>query len=344
MTDGPKVSYVLAVRDGEGEIDRCAGSVLGQSLQDIELVVVDDHSRDGTWEAVTRLAAGDERVRGVRNHGRPGLTSSLNVGVDFARGEYVARIDVDDFAHRDKTARQAALLDSRPGAPMCSSAYRVVDHEDRELYCHCPSASPALLRWSLCFRNNIRHSTAMWRRSLDVRYDPSFDCSQDYELWCRIARLGDILVVPETLATVRSRPDSITSTRREEQEVMADRAAAGQYEFYTGTPVGPRQARNLRMVYHLKSPEQFELLHGTPPQEFEEAVERYLRLAESFARRESPDPEIFLAEVGKDVEPLLKDRRTAGRTSKAISKIAGLMGASSTAARVKRAFAAAKIL
>jgi glycosyltransferase involved in cell wall biosynthesis len=338
MSERPKVSYVCSVKDGAKDIERCAASVLGQSVREIELILVDDHSKDTTWELIQHLSGGDNRVRGVRNQGMEGLTYSLNMGIDFARGEFVARIDVDDFAHRNRTERQLAVLESHPDAVMCASCFRQVDERDWELYCHCPSCDTKLLKWSLCFRNNIRHSTAMWRRSLDVRYEPAFPHAQDYDLWCRISRMGDIAVLPEIVSTIRSRASSITSTKHEQQERMADRVAAEQYERYTGARMRADEARHLRMIHHMKSPEQFKVFENMTAYEFSSAVERYCRLAEAFRKKESPDEEAFVRELGHDIRSLMGVPSRRRDAAKSVRQVARLFGVSSLAERMDREF------
>jgi glycosyltransferase involved in cell wall biosynthesis len=338
MSEKPKVSYICSVRDGAKELRRCAMSVLGQSVSELELILVDDHSEDETWATIQSLAAADPRVRGVKNQGMKGLTYSLNMGLDFARGEFVARIDADDFAHRERTRIQLEAMLEHPEAAMCSSCFRLADPEDWEMYCHCPSFDPKILKWSLCFRNNIRHSTVMWRRSLDFRYEPSFTYAQDYELWCRISRVGDIRVAPEVIATLTSHPTSITNTKLEEQEGMADRVAADQYEFYTGARITPHQGRHLRMVHYLKSPEQFKVFDNITPYDFEEAVERYCRLAEAFFNRESPDEESIMAEIGRDMESLMCNPKREKEATRAVRKVARLFGRSSLVHRIDKRF------
>jgi len=343
MQSPPKVSFICSVKDGFKDIRRCAMSVLRQTLEDIELILVDDHSSDSTWEEIRSLASTDGRVRAVKNQGKEGLTYSLNIGLDFARGEYVARIDADDFAHGNRAVKQAALLDSNPKAAMASSCNRVIDEEDWELYCHCPSCSPSLLRWSLCFRNNIRHSSVMWRRSIDVRYEPAFPYAQDYELWCRISRIGDIVVVPEVLTTVRNSPSSITSTKHEEQEIMADRVSAEQYEHYTGARMTPVQSRHLRMIHHMKSPEQFRVFDNMTPYDFRQAVERYCRLAEAFHRKEKPDTEEFMRDLGHDISSLMSNTSRMEDAAKSIAAMSRLFGRSSISSQIEKRFVDAHI-
>lgn len=311
MEKRPRVSFVCSVRDGGRDLARCAGSVLRQSVKEVELILVDDHSKDNTWGVMESLAKEDPRVRAVRNQGQSGLTYSLNMGLDFAKGEYVARIDVDDFAHGDRAEKQMAMLDFEPRAVMAVSCYRLVDEGDWLLYSHCPPADPVMLRWSLCFRNYIRHSTAMWRRSLDVRYEPSFPYAQDYEMWCRISRMGDIVVLQESASTIRQRRGSITDTRHEDQEAAADRVAAEQWEHYTGARMRTKEARGLRMIQHMKSGEQFNSFNAMSREEFTAALLNYFTLAGAFVDRESPDPGTFRAEVDNDIRSLLgnPDRR-----------------------------------
>jgi hypothetical protein len=320
MREKPKVSFVCSIRDGEREIGRCVSSVLRQSLENIELILVDDHSQDSTWARMERAARSDQRVRAVKNHFRPGLTYSLNMGLDFASGEYVARIDADDFAHANRAETQVRLMEQNPASSMSASRYRLVDEGDFEMYCHCPASDPKMLRWSLCFRNNIRHSTAMWRRSLDVRYDPSFAYSQDYELWCRISRAGDVAVATEILATIRSRTESITSTRHNEQEEAADRVAAEQFRHYTGRTIAARQARCLRMIQHLKSPGQMRFFERMGDGDLADAASNYCAVAEAFARKEEPDRDSFLADIGIDIASAVGNQTIGHKALRAFDK------------------------
>lgn len=334
MSENPKVSFVCSVKNGSRHLERCVRSVLRQSVADLELVLVDDHSGDNTWAVMESLAKEDPRVRAARNQGQEGLTYSLNMGLDFARGEYIARIDVDDFAHGDRAEKQTAMLEANPGAVMAAGCYRLVDEGDWLLYSHCPPGDPAMLRWSLCFRNYIRHSTVMWRRSLDVRYEPAFPYAQDYELWCRMSRVGDIVVCPDIVGTIRDRRDSITNTRREEQDRAADMVTAGQWEHYTGRRIGDRDSRNLRLIQHMKSGEQFEEFNKMDNGAFTAAVLNYLTLAGAFMDKEKPDREAFRAEVGNDIKSLLGNPERMEHTNIALRAVARMHGRAGELARL----------
>jgi glycosyltransferase involved in cell wall biosynthesis len=103
----PEVSVVLPVFDGEGTIARAARSILDQTLRDIELIVVDDGSRDGTAAVVEAL--GDSRVRLIRCAHR-GLVSALNTGISLAAAPLIARMDADDFSRPPRLEKQRELI------------------------------------------------------------------------------------------------------------------------------------------------------------------------------------------------------------------------------------------
>jgi glycosyltransferase involved in cell wall biosynthesis len=92
----PKVSVIVPVFNGEGVVEECIGSLLNQSLTDIEIILVDDGSTDGTSAICNRYAAADTRVMCVR---RPngGVSVARNQGLDLARGTYLAFADADDI-------------------------------------------------------------------------------------------------------------------------------------------------------------------------------------------------------------------------------------------------------
>ncbi len=123
------MSVVLPVRDGAASIVPAVRSILAQSLDSLEVVVVDDASTDDT---VARVAAiGDPRVRVLRGGPRPGLAARLNEGLDAARGRLVARMDADDLAFPERLARQAAFLDAHPEVDLLGTRALIHDATGR---------------------------------------------------------------------------------------------------------------------------------------------------------------------------------------------------------------------
>jgi glycosyltransferase involved in cell wall biosynthesis len=101
-------------------------SILNQTYRDFELIVINDGSKDNTEAILREYEQQDCRVR-VVSRGNKGLTDSLNEGVDLARGRYVARMDADDIAYRDRFAVQMAYMAAHPECVCCGTFVRLVD-------------------------------------------------------------------------------------------------------------------------------------------------------------------------------------------------------------------------
>jgi succinoglycan biosynthesis protein ExoO len=101
----PRVSVLIPAYDVGDVLPRAVRSVLNQTLQDLEVLVIDDASTDGTYATATALAANDGRVRVLRaaRNGGPGAARSL--GLNAARGDWIAILDADDVFHPDRLAR-----------------------------------------------------------------------------------------------------------------------------------------------------------------------------------------------------------------------------------------------
>lgn len=229
----PRVTVLMAVRDGGDHLLPAVTSILEQSLRDFQFLVVEDGSGDDTWQVLQGLAARDERLLLLCNDHNIGLTASLNRGLARATGEYVARMDADDVALPERLARQVAFLDHHPAIGVLGTA---CDHLDEASGQRHPGAPPPLsaaeLRWRLLFHNPFYHASVMFRRVLadgvPVRYDETFAVTQDYELWSRLlARTGGA-VLPEVLLLHRVHDARVSFERRLEQEDNALRVAQGQ--------------------------------------------------------------------------------------------------------------------
>jgi glycosyltransferase involved in cell wall biosynthesis len=113
VSDTPQVSVLLPVRDGASTLELALGSVLASRNVALEVVCVDDGSRDATPALLARAAEGDARVRVLRTEAR-GITAALNAGLTAARAPVVARMDADDEMLPERLEAQLALLDPRP--------------------------------------------------------------------------------------------------------------------------------------------------------------------------------------------------------------------------------------
>lgn len=210
------LSVITPVYNLERYVGGCIESVLGQTLQDLELIVVDDGSTDGSAAVVARYAARDSRVRGFRGPNR-GVSHARNVAMQHARGRYFAFLDGDDewepafaatlvrllerqtefaVARGNAWNRGGGVLDGRPVLPWPDEAREIrfvdmIEHED------------AAFIMSV-FRREVFETIGGFNEALFR--------SEDYEFWLRAAASGFRFIThPEPLARYRRRPESSSS-------------------------------------------------------------------------------------------------------------------------------------
>lgn len=221
----PHVTVLVAVHNGERHLRASIQSVLAQTFEDFELLVVDDASTDGTREILDAFA--EPRMRILTNTQNLGLTRSLNRGLREARGRYVARQDADDLSDPPRLARQVALLESRPELALVASQYRRIDDSGEVESAREVPTEAIDIRWRLLFLNAFTHSSVTFRRDVVLAlggYDERYSYAQDYDLWSRIAAAHEVAALPESLVRYRRTADSMTATSgRAGDEVAAIR-------------------------------------------------------------------------------------------------------------------------
>lgn len=109
-----RVSVIVPCYNSEATIGIALGSLLGQSYRDLEILVVDDCSTDGSAEVVAAIAAADPRVRLIRQAANGGAYAARNRGLAVASGAFVATHDADDWSHPQKIEREVAALAAKP--------------------------------------------------------------------------------------------------------------------------------------------------------------------------------------------------------------------------------------
>ena len=202
-----KVSVVIPAFNAERFLAGTLRSVLDQSFTDLEVLVVDDGSSDGTAAVADSFAPAVRVLSGPRR----GVSAARNEGVRRASGTYVAFMDHDDLWEKDKVRRQVACLDAEPRAAFVFTQARV-EQDGRLLEIFPQIADPAALLANayenLVHWNYVPMSSVMARRqrlqtlSAEGPFDPRFRLSEDWDLWLRLARAagrGGVAFLPEPL-------------------------------------------------------------------------------------------------------------------------------------------------
>ena len=174
-------------------VTKAIQSILHQSLTDLELIVIDDSTNDLTRAAIDAAAAADDRVQLVRRDERIGFVPALNIGLERAKGLYIARMDGDDMALADKLAVQVEFLEQHPEVTLVGSAIEIVDQHDKvRSERHYPLTQRAINRYSM-LRSPVAHPTVLFRREVvdrGFRYDERLKRCEDLDLWLRLMNRG----------------------------------------------------------------------------------------------------------------------------------------------------------
>jgi glycosyltransferase involved in cell wall biosynthesis len=224
----PLVSVLLAVHNDASHVEAAVESVLRQTLDDFELVVVDDASTDGTSALLSKY----EQLVVLRNDEQLGLAASLNRGLDTAQGRYVARLDSDDVALPHRLERQVAHIRSNGRLAVVGSAVVDVNEHDERGRTHVMPSGPTPLRWHALFSSPFFHPTVLVdREALDgLRYDPEFLESEDYDLWTRLFAVADGDNLREPLVLKRVHAGQASQRRGDVQESFQRRVALREIE------------------------------------------------------------------------------------------------------------------
>jgi glycosyltransferase involved in cell wall biosynthesis len=206
----PRVSVIIPTHNRKAFVQEAVDSVLAQTYEDFELIVVDDGSTDGTGKVLKRY---ENRLLYLYQANQ-GVSAARNNGLALAQGEFIAFLDSDDLWLPKKLAIQVAFMDQHPQAQICYTDELWIRRGKRvnpkkrhakcsgEIYHHC---------LPLCI---ISPSSALMRRGLFAQvgtFDPGLPVCEDYDLWLRVAARFPVFFIPQRLIVKRGgHPDQLS--------------------------------------------------------------------------------------------------------------------------------------
>lgn len=280
----PKVSVVMPVYNVQETVALSIASVLQQSYEDYELIIVDDGATDNSGVICQIIALQDVRIRIIQQKNK-GLAAARNTGIENARGEFVAFLDSDDLWHEDKLLQHVELLSARPEVGVTYSASQFIDVAGRPLGLFQQPKTERISAADVLLRNPIGNGSApvIRKQVLDEiafiddngdqnYFDASLRQSEDIECWVRIisttqwqfAGLADALTsyrvnesglsanVEKQLASWETAISKMQGYAPELIQQSGKLARANQYRYLARRAIRSRDADNA-MKYALKS-------------------------------------------------------------------------------------------
>jgi len=214
----PKISVVMSVYNGEKYIEEAIQSILRQTYQDFEFIIVNDCSTDKTVEIINSFK--DTRIKIIENLENIGLTKSLNKGIKCTKGEYIARMDADDISLPHRFETQVGFLEKNKDYALIGSSFYQVNEEGKTVFWTRVLTEDSEIRRGLKNQNWFGHGSVLIRKSAFIEcegYNEEFECAQDYDLWLRISEKFKIANIEEPLYCWRFATDNITITKKKKQ-------------------------------------------------------------------------------------------------------------------------------
>ncbi|WP_281847507.1 glycosyltransferase family 2 protein [Olleya namhaensis] len=208
INNTPLITVLLPVYNVEKYIEEAIQSVLDQTFEDFEILVIDDCSTDNTLEIVETI--NDDRIKIIKKEANKGLIDSLNLGFSLAKGKYIARMDGDDVNELTRFEKQFNVLESNPDLIACGSWIKYFGgHESIIKHCEKHDAIVA----QMLVKCPMSLGCCMLRTSAVIKF--SFNIAkihvEDYDFWSRIAWEGKLYNVQEVLYHYRSHESQISS-------------------------------------------------------------------------------------------------------------------------------------
>ncbi len=216
-----KVSVLLPVYNAAEYVAEAIESILSQTFEAFELLIIDDGSTDGSADIVARYAQEDHRIRYISRENR-GLVRTLNELAEMARGEYLARMDADDVSLPDRFQLQVSRLDADSSLSVLGTYWICTDEAGYPIFVPQPPLDHADIdELNLCGVAALSHPTVMMRldhfRAVGG-YDSRFETAEDVDLWLRLAEYGRLANIDAILLRYRMLETSISGIKRDQQQ------------------------------------------------------------------------------------------------------------------------------
>ena len=204
----PKVSVIVTTYNRKEYLTEAIQSILNQTYQDFELIVVDNYSNYDFSALIESFHS--DKIAAFQNHNNGIIAVNRNLGISRAKGEYIAFCDDDDFWHKNKLETQTTLLQNNPDAILVSTMAKSIG-----IKCNFPrenfgivNLKQVLFKTHIYYSNPIILSTVLVKKKILLAIgcfseNKNLIAVEDFDLWIRLANKGDFLLINEILVYYR---------------------------------------------------------------------------------------------------------------------------------------------
>jgi glycosyltransferase involved in cell wall biosynthesis len=238
ITEYPLVSVVMSIySEPEDWLRESIDSILNQTFLNYEFIIINDNpDREFNRILLEEYLTKDPRIIIINNDENIGLTKSLNKGLDIVRGDFIARMDADDWSFPERLRVQYEFMYNNENIGACGSYIEYfgnISRHDKSYF-----LEPGYTKSSLIFKNPIAHPTAFIRNAIlkkyNIQYDESFSCTQDYKLWSDLSPFTLLANIPQVLLKYRVQKKQISQSKSNIQIDLAKSIRLFETEKYMG--------------------------------------------------------------------------------------------------------------
>jgi glycosyltransferase involved in cell wall biosynthesis len=228
----PKVTVLMPVYNAERFLREAIDSILIQSFEDFEFVIIDDGSTDRSKEIIRSYV--DPRIRFFENDSNIGISETLNKGIQLAGCDLIARMDADDVSYPHRLRKQVEYMKAHPDCALLSTWARVVSEDKR--FVRLERYRSEFYFYNLTFECYMYHPTVMFRKQPVLAVGMySMRYSEDYDLFWKVSIAFEIGNIAEPLLDYRLSPTSLnTVTKRSEYETANEQNVLRNIRYYMG--------------------------------------------------------------------------------------------------------------
>ncbi len=213
------ISVIFPIYNASNYLDESLQSILSQTYKDFEVILINDGSTDDSLDKCKKYQKEDSRIK-IINNKHQGLTKSLNDGIKFSTGKFIARQDADDISKVNRFEKQINWFSSSNNRVLCGTNGYVVSPNGNIRQNNVITFSHDKIISKLKYTNCFMHTSVMFLRLAAEKfnfYNENLKYAQDYDLWWKLSTLGEVGNIPEKLVTVKRLKDSITLNKANEQ-------------------------------------------------------------------------------------------------------------------------------
>ena len=219
LTKNNFISVVFPIYNASMFIDESIESILNQSYENFELILINDGSTDNSLEKCEKFSKSDSRIK-IINNSHQGLTKSLNDGIKISSGKYIARQDADDISNLERFKIQIDWFMNSENRVLCGTNGNVVTSSGKITQNKAIEFHHNKIVKKLIYSNCFMHTSVMFLKSAAKKfnyYNQNLTFAQDYDLWWKLSSLGEVGNIPKKLVTVRRMAESITLKKANDQ-------------------------------------------------------------------------------------------------------------------------------